>query len=95
MSADTTTHPWLTQKELAARWKVSQSSVINWRKNGKLPFLQIPGSSRVLYSLESIIDLEKEHTTNIKEDKRHQKSKIELQRNKPVVSTKPLKEWRI
>jgi hypothetical protein len=95
MSADTNNHPWLTQKELASRWKVAQSSIVNWRKNGKIPFFPIPGSSRILYSLESIIELERKHTTTTKEEQGEQKEHTELKRKKPVVSAKPFKEWRI
>jgi len=95
MSADTNTHPWLTQKELAARWKVAQSSIIKWRNEGRVPFFRLPGTSRVLYPIDQILECEQTHTTTTKEAQREQKERTELKRKKPVVSAKPFKEWRI
>lgn len=86
---------WLTQKELAKRWHVSPSSIINWRNNGKLPFFRVPGSTRVLYPLYEIIALEQQHTTKTKEGPKTRKQPAELQLKKPVVSTKSQKIWRI
>ena len=40
---------FLTQAELAKRWRASQSCVKNWRDQGLLPFFRLPGSTRVLY----------------------------------------------
>ena len=95
MSNDNTERLWLTQKELAVRWKVSQSSIINYRNKGKLPFFRLPGSSKVLYPMKEIVELEHQNTTTTEEVRRKQKQQIELQRKKPVVSAKPKKEWRI
>ncbi len=99
MSAETITkhtklNTWLTQKELAVRWKVSQSSIINYRNKGKLPFFRVPGSIRILYPLHEIIALELQYTTTIKEVRRKQKQLTESQRKTPVVSAKK-KDWRI
>ena len=86
---------WFTQKELADRWRISPGSIINLRKNGKIPFFKLPDSSRVLYPVNQIIELEQQHTQFTKEEKKKRKQPAELKRKKPVVSAKPKKEWRI
>lgn len=93
MSRDKSEHLWLTQKELAARWKVSQSTIINYRNKGRIPSFRLPGSTRVLYPFDEILELEQQHTT--KEGQKGQRQLSQIKRKKPVVSTKPLKEWRI
>ncbi|WP_304511271.1 hypothetical protein [Desulfopila sp. IMCC35008] len=85
--------PWITQKELASRWQVSQSTIINYRNKGELLFFRLPGSTRVLYPLDEILKLEGQHTT--KEVQIRQQQLTEIKRKKPVVSTKPQKEWRV
>ena len=84
---------YLTQKEVADRFRVTPSTIKNWRDEGKLEYFQVPGSTRILYPRESMEDFERQHT---------QKAKIiqfkrpaEIQRTKPEVSSKPQKEWRI
>ena len=61
---------YLTQKELAQRWRVSQSTIINWREKGEIPYFRVPYSSRILYPEEQIEALEKTNTTNQKEEKK-------------------------
>ncbi|MBM9604214.1 helix-turn-helix domain-containing protein [Desulfopila inferna] len=86
---------YFTQKELATRWRVSQGTIINLRKAGNIPFFSLPGSSKILYPVDEIIDCEQKHTTAIKEvhNKRHQLT--ELKRKLPVVSPKKQQNWRI
>ena len=49
---------YLTSNELAERWRVSISSVIRWREQGKpTVFYKINGN--ILYKLADIEDLEK------------------------------------
>jgi len=86
-------HKYLTQEEVAMRFRVSQSTVKNWRDAGLLAYLQPPGSSRVLYPRESVDEFERKHTKKAKilEFKRP----AEVKREKPGVSSKPEKEWRI
>lgn len=86
---------YLTQKELAKRWKVSEGTIKNRRDNKIIKeFLRMPGSTKVLYPLNHINEVEKQYTTKVKEvDKREKKT--ELKRNKPVVSAKPEKKWRV
>ena len=84
---------YLTQEEVACLFRVSQSTVKNWREKGLLVYLQPPGSTRVLYPRESVEDFEKQHTKKGKvlEFKRP----AEVKREKPGMSSKPRKEWRI
>ncbi|HCT51493.1 MAG TPA: terminase [Balneola sp.] len=48
---------FLTTKELAERWRVTEKSVLKWRKEGKAPpFYTIHGS--ILYRLADVEELE-------------------------------------
>ena len=40
---------YLTQQEVADLFRVRPGTVKNWRDAGYLDYLQVPGSSRVLY----------------------------------------------
>jgi hypothetical protein len=40
---------WLTELDLLARVPVSRRTVHEWRHAGKLPYVQLPGSRRVIY----------------------------------------------
>ena len=56
---------FLTTKELAERWRVTEKSVLKWRKEGKAPpFYTIHGS--ILYRLADVEELEeaKRQSTN-------------------------------
>ena len=87
---------FLTQKKLAERWNVSQGTIINWRNNGNLPFFQVPGSSRVLYPVDGILECEQKNTTAAKEVLPSKRIVVtEFKRKKPVVSAKPKRDWRI
>jgi hypothetical protein len=86
---------YFTQKELAVRWRVSQGTIINLRKAGRIPFFRVPGSSKILYPVDRILECEQHHTISTKEEQREQQQLTEIKRKKPVVSTKPQKEWRI
>jgi len=85
---------YLTQKDLADRYGTSESTIKNWRDRGYLPFFRLPGSTRVLYPLDGIIEAELQFTTPAKEVKDRQQS-AERKRKKPVISTTANKEWRI
>jgi len=85
---------YLTQEEVAMRFRVSPSTVKNWRDAGLLTYLQPPGSTRVLYPRESVEEFERQHTKKAKvlEFKRP----AEVKREKPGVSAKSEKKiWRI
>ena len=84
---------YMTQEEVALRFRVSPSTVKNWRDAGLLEYLQPPGSTRVLYPREAIEEFERQHTKKAKvlEFKRP----AEVKKGKPEVSTKSQREWRI
>lgn len=86
---------YINQRQLAERWDVSPGTIIKWRNEGRVPFFRLPGTSRVLYPIDQILECEQTHTTTTKEAQREQKEHAELKRKKPVVSAKPFKEWRI
>ena len=82
---------YLTQREVADRFRVTQSTVKNWRQNGLLRYFQAPGSSRILYPLETIESLERESIKIEKEVTR----KREIKGNKRELSRRPEKVWRV
>lgn len=85
---------YLTQSELAKRWRISPSSVKNWRERGYIPYLQFPGSTRIFYPLQGIIEAERQFTTPAKEVGKRKK-RTEIRRKKPDISATSNKEWRI
>jgi transcriptional regulator with XRE-family HTH domain len=52
---------YMTQEEVARRFRVSPSTIKNWRDQGKLDFFQPDWSSRVLYPKESIDEFERKY----------------------------------
>ena len=85
---------YLTQGELAKRWRISPSSVKNWRERGYIPYLQFPGSTRIFYPIQGIKEAERQFTTPAKEVGK-QKERTEITRKQPDVSATSNKEWRI
>ena len=81
---------YLTQKEVAQRFRVSESTIKNWRDKGLLDFFQPPGSSRVLYPKEGLEKFERHGTTKSKVVELIKP--VGITRRKPVASSK---EWRI
>ena len=50
-------HDYLTSKELATRWRLSNQTLANWRHAGKgPPFIRV--GARVLYPVDGINDFE-------------------------------------
>lgn len=50
---------FLTPKELAERWHMSEGTLANWRYTEQGPYyLKIGGS--ILYSIDSVVNFEKE-----------------------------------
>jgi predicted site-specific integrase-resolvase len=85
---------YLTQQEVARMFRVSPSTIKNWRDQGKLDYFQPDWSSRVLYPVESIEEFERQHTK--KEKVIEYKKPVEISRTKPEVSSKSeKKDWRI
>ena len=63
----------------------------NWRERGLLAYFQAPGSTRVLYPVSEVEELEKQ---SIKQ-KREVVKQAEIIRKRPRVPAKPQKEWRV
>ena len=84
---------YLTQQEVARMFRVSPSTIKNWRDEGKLDYFQPDWSSRVLYPVESIEEFENQHTKKAKVIQF--KKPAEVKREMPGMSSKPHKEWRI
>jgi len=86
---------YFTQKELAQRWRVTEATIKNIRDIGGIPFFLPPNSSRVLYPIGDIVELEQEGLTSTNKEERKRKKPTESKRNKPVNPTKSTMEWRI
>ncbi|HET6460319.1 MAG TPA: helix-turn-helix domain-containing protein [Syntrophales bacterium] len=81
---------FLTQGEVASRFRVSQSTVINWRKRRLLDYFQAPGSTKVLYPVAAVEEFEKKSVHRVEEVVAR-----EVTRKSPEISTRPDKVWRI
>ena len=84
---------YMTQQEVAERFRVSPSTIKNWRDQGKLDYFQPDWSARVLYPADSIEEFERQHTKKAKVIEF--KKPAEIKRIKPEVSTTSQREWRI
>jgi len=84
---------YLTQQEVAERFRVTPSTVKNWRSKGKLIYFQAPGSTRVIYPREAIEEFERQHTAQEKVVEFARPA--EITRIKPGVSSIRQKEWRV
>ncbi len=84
---------YMTQQEVAIRFRVSPSTIKNWRDQGKLDYFQPDWSTRVLYPVGSIEEFERSHTKKAKVIEF--KKPAEIKREMPGMSSKPKKEWRI
>ena len=85
---------YYTQEEVAVLFRVSQSTIKNWRDKGLLEYLQPTGSTRVLYPRETVEEFERQHIKKAKV--------IEFKRSEPVKREQPglssnriKKQWRI
>jgi hypothetical protein len=82
---------YLTQREVSRKFRVSQSTVINWRKRRLLDYFQAPGSTKVLYPVTAIEDFERRSLHKVEEVIKPK----EIARKSPEISTRPVREWRI
>ena len=82
---------YYTQKEVADRFRVTQSTVKNWRKNGLLKYFQAPGSRRILYPVDAVMELELKSLKKLGEVIKPK----EVKRERLELSPKPEREWRI
>ena len=83
-----------TQAEVAEHFRVTESTIKNWREQGHLAYFQLPGSTRVLYRVEDIRELEAEFTHLGKEVPKPEKQP-ETKREKPGASSRPKQQWRV
>lgn len=83
---------YLTQQEVADRFRVSASTIMNWREKGLLRYFQAPGSKRVLYPVTAVEELEKQ---SIKQKKKGVVRPTEIKRERPRIPARPAKEWRV
>lgn len=82
---------YLTQAEVAGRFRVTESTVKNWREKGLLQYLRVPGSSRVIYPINAVTELEQQ---SLHQEKEVVKPK-EVKRERLGISPKQQKVWRI
>ena len=85
---------FLTQQEVAERFRVSTKTIGNWTKRGLLSVWQAPGSTRVLYLSDEVRNF---RNKNLKPRGEGNKPKpiIGMKKGKPVVSPKSVEDWRI
>jgi len=91
MEAESRQVVYLTQQEVAVRFRVAQSTVKNWRERGLLAYFQAPGSTRVLYPVTAVEELEKQSIQQAKGVVRP----TEIKRKRPRIPAKPNREWRV
>jgi hypothetical protein len=81
---------FLTQAEVADRFRVSVATVITWRKKGIMGYFQAPGSTKILYPVSAIEAFEQRFYRKTKAEEVVQKKK-----ESPEVPTRPKQVWRI
>lgn len=86
---------FLTQRELAERWCMTESTISQKREEGLIPFFRLPNSARPLYPLDQIELLERNNTKNIIKEESTQNRPTEIKRKTPVNSANSKNEWRI
>jgi predicted site-specific integrase-resolvase len=86
---------YLTQQEVSDLFRVRPGTIKNWRDAGYLDYLQVPGSSRVLYPVETVHQFERQHTkrTNVIEFKKS--DKVKKKDGHGLSSNRIKKQWRI
>ncbi len=86
---------YFTQQEVADLFRVTPGTVRNWRESGYLDYLQVPGSSRVLYPAETINNFEKKHTKKAKVIEFNRPGESSVRGRKVLSPNRIQKEWRI
>ena len=82
---------FLTQKEVAELFRVSQGTIINWRNQGHLPYWQAPGSSnKILYYRDEIENF-RDQNTIFKKGGGASENKIVVRKRKEKPSVSPRK----
>jgi hypothetical protein len=88
-------HDYLTQQEVADLFRVTPNTIKNWREAGLLEYFQAPGSTRVLYPIDSVNQFKeqfKKKTTVIPFRKSEAVKKTE---GHELSSSRIKKQWRI
>ncbi len=86
---------YFTQKELAQRWRVSEATIKSIRDRGEILYFFPPGSSRVLYPVDGIVQIEQAQLNSIHKEKKNRNKLSEIIMKKPVNPAKFDKKWRI
>ena len=86
---------YFTQKELAKRWRVTESTIKSIRDNGGISYFYPPNSSRVLYPINEVVRIERELLVSNKKEVGKRKEQSVTRREKPVISENSSREWRI
>ena len=86
---------YMTQEEVARRFRVSPSTIKNWRDQGELEYFQPNGSSRVLYPVQSVEAFERRSTRQATAVESCTLKPAEFKKGKPVVSANTDENWRI
>ena len=86
---------YLTQQEVAELFRVKPGTIKNWRDAGYLDYLQVPGSSRVLYPAETINNFELKHIKKAKVIEFKRPNEVEKMDGQGLSSNRIKKEWRI
>ena len=86
---------YLTQQELADLFRVSPNTVKNWREAGLLDYFQVPGSTRVLYPIESINQFKEQHKKKATVIPFRKHEAIKKTEGHELSSNRIKKEWRI
>jgi hypothetical protein len=59
---------YLSQKELALRWKCSSAAIGQYRKKKLITAMRLPQSKRWIYPLKAVLDYEGYHTQEKQEE---------------------------
>lgn len=86
---------YYTQKELAQRWRVTPATIKELRDKGQVPCFFPPGSSRVLYPVNEIIQIEEDKSNHNQKENYSRKCKPETMMKKPVNPAKSQQDWRM
>ena len=81
---------FLTQKEVAELFRVSQGTIINWRNQGLLSYWRVPVGKTVLYFRDEIKDFRNQNT-NLKKGGGASENKIVVRKRKEKPSVSPKK----
>ena len=79
-----------TQAEVAKHFRISENCVRNWRNRGLLSYFRAPGSTRVLYLRDEVLEFGGKYTNT-----RNGGDKLPPRptKGKPVISSE--RDWRV